>query len=715
MNMNKLMRPSSVVVIGATDKKGMAGGATQSSVKGVNKNRVYYLNPRREEIHGRKCYHALSELPEIPDCMLVCTPARTVAGYMEEAGRMGIGAAVVLASGFSEERTETARALSEELKAICLEYDMALCGPNCIGIVNGIDNICVTANNDITMTMLADDSRRGVGVIAQSGYISSGFNNPDCDYLACVVSAGNSIICGLEDYMLYMAAEERINCIAAYIEGITKPDILVKALKLAARNHKPVVALKAGSSIKGGFAAASHTGSMAGNHQIAESILRRFGVIITNNLEELVSTARMFAVLDGNLPIIPSMAGINFSGGENTLCADTCERFSISLPDFSENTLDVIRSIVPSFATAANPLDATTSLFSEKELVRKLFLAASEDPSIGLIAVGNDVGLHSEPKDITCAEVLSRMRREDLLKPAVVIPSFEKARNDDVRKTFEQAGIPVLSTGIYAYLAIRHLMEFVSFHPENTTLDLAIPSSRNMCTVKKRPLSEPASKEILKEAGIPVPGQYPVGSEAELEKLLINAGDHSFPFPWVMKVISDDIPHKTDAGGVELNIYSAADARDAYVRILQNCRKYDPDAQIDGVLIQEQLPFGQEILIGVICDPLFGPSLLCGMGGIQAELFQDTVLSPCPLSKQDALNMLGSLKIWPLFEGYRKAAPLDADALASLMVKVSDYACAHRNDLAELDLNPVFVYEKGQGAFAADALLILYEDDVQEV
>ena len=216
MNMNKLMRPESVVVIGASDKKGMVGGATQSSVKGVNKDHVYYLNPRREEVNHRPCYHTLSQLPEVPDCMLICTPASTVAGYLEEGGRMGIRAAVVLASGFSEERSEQARMLSEQVREICIKYDMALCGPNCIGIVNGIDRVCVTANNDETMIMLQDDQRRGAGVIAQSGYISSGFNNPDCDYLACVVSAGNSIICGLEDYMLYMAEEDRINCIAAY-------------------------------------------------------------------------------------------------------------------------------------------------------------------------------------------------------------------------------------------------------------------------------------------------------------------------------------------------------------------------------------------------------------------------------------------------------------------------------------------------------------------
>lgn len=703
MNMNKLMRPASLAVIGASDKQGMAGSASQSSIKGVIRDRVYYVNPKRDELNGKKCYHALSELPEVPDCMLLCTPAHTAAAYMEEAGKMGIGAAVVLASGFSEERSSSARALSDQLKEICLKYDIALCGPNCIGIVNGIDNVCVTANNDITMTMLEDDNRRGAGVIAQSGYISSGFNNPDCDHLAMVVSAGNSIICGLEDYMLYMAKEDRINCIAAYIEGITKPRILTEALRIAAKKRKPVIVLKAGSSSKGGFAAASHTGSLAGNHRLIESLFQKYGVITTENLEELVSTTRMFAVLDGRFPEKATLAGVNFSGGENTLCADTCDRFGIALPDFEDRTAQIIRTVVPPFATPANPLDATTSLFSETEKVETLFRAVSDDKNIGLILVGNDVGLQSEPKDLTCAAVLSALSAQNAVKPAVVVPSFEKARNSDVRKAFESARIPVLSTGISAYMAIRHLMDFITFDPESASLQPAIPDAEIIRGLpQRRVLSEKESKEIIRGAGVSIPEQALAQSEEDLTRI-----SQQIPFPWVMKIDSEDIPHKTEAGGVRLGIENTDEAAIAFRQIQESCLAFHPDARINGVLIQEQLSPGQEILIGITCDELFGPFLLAGMGGTKAELFRDTALCPCPVNKKEALSMLRKLKIWPLFEGFRGAPPLDADALSDLMVTISEYAAAHKNDLAELDLNPVFVYE--QGAVAVDALIIQKE------
>ena len=703
MDMNKLMRPKSLVVVGASDKVGMVGGATKSSIRGANADHVYYLNPKRDEVNGRKCYHSLSELPEVPECMLLCTPESTIAGYLEEGGKLGVGAAVVLASGFSEERTQQAQALSDEVKEICLKYDIALCGPNCIGIVNGIDNVCVTANNDDTLSLLEDDNRRGLGIVAQSGYISSGFNYPDCDFLAFIVSAGNSIICGLEDYMLYFAKEPRINAIAAYVEGIKKPEVLEEALQIAAQNRKPVIVLKAGSSQKGGFAAASHTGSLAGNYRSIQSIFEKYGAIFTKNLQELTSTARMFAVLDGNFPKVATMGGVNFSGGENTLCADTSERVGIALPDFAEKTLETIKTVVPPFATPANPLDATTNLFREKEKVETLFRCVSEDPAIGLMAVGTDVGIPSEAKDFTCAEVLSEMAMRKEILPTVIIPSFEKPRNPDVRIPLEKAGIPVLSSGIYAYDAIRHLMDFVSYDYSKVTPSLAIPDAKETKGGQKsakRTLSEAESKEALAKEGVPVPAQILIRNESELTESLCG-----FSYPCVMKIDSEDIPHKTEAGGVKLNIQNAGEAEEAYFQILENCKAYKPDAKINGVMMQEMVGGKLEVLIGITCDPLFGPLLLCGMGGIYAEMFKDTALYPCPLNKDEALSMLKSLKIWPMFEGWRGAAPLNADALTDLMVSVSNYAVKHKNDLAELDLNPVFVSEAG--VCAADALIVL--------
>lgn len=701
MNLNVLLKPKSIVIIGASDKLGMGGDATRNVPRSSIGDHVYYINPKRDELYGRKCYNNLEELPEKPDLMILCTPGRTVPSYLEQAGQLGIKAAVVFASGFSEERTEEAHALAEEVRVLCEKYDIALCGPNCVGYMNSLDKIC---GGPLDYGLLDMDVKRGLGIVAQSGFVTSGFTNPDARNLAYIVSAGNCTAVTLEEYMLFFARDERVNCIAAYIEGIKKPSVLEEALREAALARKPVVVLKAGMTAKGSFAAASHTGSLAGDYKTIEAVFRKYGAIVCKTLQEFVCTAKMFAVLDGNIPKGTGVGAINFSGGENTLCADTCDRFNIELPEFEEKTLDVIRSVTPSFATAANPLDATTQLFAEPKMVRSLFMAVSEDKNVGLITLGNDVGQVSEQKDITCSEVLSDLKKEYDLKPLVVIPSFEKARNDDVRIRFEDAGIPVLSTGELAFTAIRHLLDFASFDPERVSLSLAIPESRttSRSTVS---LSESASKAEIAKYGVKVPAQANIKT---LEELRISL--KAIPFPVVMKVDSPDILHKTDAGGVKLNITDEEEAVRAFDEIMQNCRAYAPAARIDGIQVQQMVPGGTEFIIGVKNDKQFGPMLLAGMGGVFVEVFRDAALYPCPLNKKEAMDMISGLKCYKLLTGFRGSAPKDIDALAELMVCISDYAVAQKDQLSEMDLNPVFVYDKGNGVCAVDALIVKRND-----
>ena len=703
MDIRKLMSPKSAAIVGATEKPGFPGNATRSAQLSRIWERTYFVNPKRDELLGRKCYHALSELPEVVDCLVLGTPAHTVPDYLREAGRLGIGAAVVFASGFGEERTEEAQRLAEEVREICEQYDIALCGPNCIGVINAADQITVSAAGPKMIgTMFRQESGRGIAAAAQSGYITGGFVNPDAARLAYLVSAGNGTACSIEDYLCWFAEDDRVNCIAAYIEGIKKPALLERALRTAALRRKPVVVLKAGMTEKGSFAAASHTGSLAGDYATYESVFRKYGVIVTKSLQELTSTARMFSVLDGRLPVRTGVSGINFSGGENTMCADTCARYGIDLPAFQPATAETLRAVLPAYATASNPLDATTTLFTEDEKVRALFTAISADPGVGLITLGDDVGQVSEPKDFTCARIMSELAQEGTLLPAVIIPSFEKPRNPELTARFEAAGIPVLSTGDLAYQAVRHLLDFASYDPASVTLELAMPEGAPEGEPKS--LSEAQSKAELAPLGVPVPAQALAASEEDLDRCLA-----AVPFPVVMKVESPDILHKTEAGGVRLNIRTAEAAHSAYRAIVESCRAYKPEARITGVMVQEMVPAGTEVILGVKNDRQFGPMLLAGLGGVFTEVFKDAALYPCPLGREEAKAMLRRLKGWKLLAGYRGEAPRDVDALADLMVKVSDYAVAHRNDLKELDLNPVMVFEQGKGVCAADALIVRYE------
>jgi len=687
-----------MVVVGATDKAGSFGSrASQSAIKGSNGQRVYFLNPKREELFGRKCYHSLADLPEVVDCMVLCTPAATIAPYLEEGGKLGVGAAVVYASGFGEERSEAARQMEEEVAAICQTYHIALMGPNCVGYVNALDSICTFPGD---RGILGNGVKRGMGVVAQSGYATGGCYLPDAKRLAFVISAGNCAVASLEDYLLFYAEDDRINCIAAYIEGIKKPDRLEKALRICAEKRKPVVVLKAGMSEKGSFAAASHTGSLAGDYKSFEAVCKKYGVILTRSLQEFHSTARMFAVLDGHFPKSPGVGAINFSGAENTLCADTCARFGVDLPAFAPETAAAIAELVPSYSTPANPLDATTTLFTEKEKVKALFIAISRDPSVGIMTLGNDVGMPAELKDVTCREAMAELQAEGELAPLLIMPSYEKTRDNTLIAEFEDLGIPVLATGDLAYTALHHLCEFIAYKPEAHTLSLSLPGPGNPAR-RRVTLSEFDSKEALSQCGVPVPRQAKAADEAELLRCL-----KDFPMPVVLKVDSADIPHKTEAGGVKLNLQTAGEARSAFHEIMESCRAYSSSAKIDGVLVQEMAKPGLELILGIKNDKQFGPMLLVGLGGVFVEVFQDAALCPCPITKAEARDMLSQLKGFPLLSGYRGGVSRDVEALTELMVHISDYASEHRDTLAELDLNPVFVYEEGQGVVAADALIV---------
>lgn len=700
MNVDKIINAKSFVIIGANDKPGFGIGSAQGIAMSKDCN-VYYLNPKRDVLLGKPCYKSLAELPEVPDCMVFNVPARAVNGYLEEGGKLGVKAAVVFASGFSEERSEQAQRLEQELIEICKRYDIALCGPNCVGFTDYIHQVSGSSSiPDFSVCPI----ERGCGIVAHSGYIMGQTQKSIPEITTCCVSVGNGAVCNIEDYMLYYALNDNIACIAAYMEGVGNPAVLEEALRIAAERRKPVVVLKSGKSQKGSYSAASHTGSMAGSFQTYEALFKKFGVILTTGFMEFVAAAKMFTLLDGKYPKSMGIGAINFSGGENTLCADICEKYNLALPDFEQKTIDVINSVIPSYSTAANPLDPTTTMFSEEAKVYRLFEAISQDESIGIITVGNDMGAVSQPKDITCVNVMSQLKKEGKLAAAFVIPTVEKTRNAELVSKLEKAGIPVLPTGDMAYLTLSHLKEFVEYDYTQHTLQLAIPETNH----KDREidaLDEAASKEEIARYGVRVPKSALVTNADELKTAL-----KEIPFPVVMKVCSKDILHKTEAGGVKLNIVTEEGAVDAFEQIMMSCKNYNPDADIEGILLQEMVPSGTEVIIGVKNDPQYGPLLLVGLGGVFVEVFKDAALYPCPLNREEAGQMLKSLKSYRLLQGYRGMPMADIDALIDIMVGVSDYAVTHKEELKEMDLNPVMVYEQGKGAVAVDALIIKYKD-----
>jgi acetate---CoA ligase (ADP-forming) len=476
-------------------------------------------------------------------------------------------------------------------------------------------------------------------------------------------------------------------------------------LKKAAEKRKPVVILKGGRSEIGAVSAASHTGNLAGSKEAYDAVFRKFGVIQVEDLEQFICMSQTLSVLNGHLPKKPTYAGINLSGGENTLFADLAAKYQVELPELSDETKAEMKQYLPGFATPKNPLDATTALFRNEGKVIGLLKALENEPDIGGVVLGGNIGMKfMDIWEIFCQSI-AKAKEQGFTKPAFVMPPYEATRHPEYRKILESAGIPLMSAVSTGMQCLSKLADFVKYNPEEKTLKIAAPQG-DLTQKDTYALSEYESKNELSAVGLPIPSQKLVKNAVDLSGIL-----EELLYPLALKISSPDILHKSDIGAVKLNIANAEEASSAYEEILANVSEHAPDAALEGILVQEMADPGVEMIIGVTSDVQFGPMLMVGMGGVFVEIFKDVALAPVPICKPEALDMLHQLKGYKLLSGYRGEAPCDVEALADMMVSVSDYANKNKNTLKEMDLNPVFVYPEGKGVCAADAVLVKYEDE----
>lgn len=700
MNLEKLLKPKSIAVVGITDKPGFGRGAAIGAINSRIAEHAYFVHPKREELFGKKCYRSISELPEVVDCVVLCTACHTIPALLNEAGEAGVKAAVVFASGFSEEGTEEGKKLEDEVAQIAKKHDIAVLGPNCMGMLNNVQKVNMWGGH--TYWDLEDDAH-GIAIIAQSGFVSAEILNTDFFNVSYAISSGNGNVVTLEDFLEFVVEDKSVSVVAIYLEGVRNAERFLSSLKRAAELRKPVVILKSGRSAKGAIAAASHTGSIAGSNQSFMSIFEKYGVIVAETLEEFMCLAQTISVLDGNFSAKKEYAVISFSGGESTLSADIAEESGVDLAEISEKTKAEMTKYIPEFAQAKNPLDATTALFRDDEKTIGLLKALQADPAVGAITVGVNVKKDEDATTAALCGAIAKAKKAGVTKPVLAIPSLEGYRYRESRRILENAGVPLMSSMGTSFSALKKLADFAEYRYKDRTLTSGVPKKHD--EGRTVALSEFDSKAEIKKCGISVPAQAIARNDDEVE-----AAVKDMKYPLVFKINSSEILHKTDAGGVKLNIQNKEQALAACKEIMNNVKKSMPNAATDGVLIQEMAPSGVEIIIGVTNDKQFGPMLLVGLGGIFVEVFKDVELYPVPMNKNEALGMLKKLKSYKLLTGYRGSKPCDINALTDMMVKISDYAYKHRDEIKEMDLNPVFVYPDGEGVCAVDALIVKYTD-----
>ena len=698
MDISKLLRPRAVAVVGASEKSGFGGDTCRNILENqTDTSHVYPVNPKKETVFGKKCYPTLADLPEEIDLVILCTSQKTIVDFLKQAKAKGAGAAVVYASGYSEVGTAEGKAFEKELVDAAKALDMVVMGPNCAGYINFGDDI-------FSFAFIGDykGKKGNIGFVSQSGqFCIDMMKSAEMEY-SFAISAGNSAMVQMEDYLNFLIDDSNTKVIALYLEGVKNPHKFEACLQKAMEKKKPVVILKAGRSPKGQATAASHTGSMAGSDKTYDAVFEKFGVIRADDMQDLRSTASLLATLRV-LPKKPAFSAMCLSGGETAVSADTGFLHGIEYPDFSEATLKKLNDMLPDFATPRNPLDMTAALCYDADAFASGITTVMSDPSIEMGLVGLTISDKVTVSNDIMFEGIRRAFEQIPDKPLAVMSFMEAARNKELVERFQNAGIPVLPTTKYGFRALQHLQDFISHDTIKREARLAIPEAHSANT---RALSEYESKKLLADNGVPVDLGYIAKTKAEVKEYAEKIG-----YPLVMKVESNDILHKSDVGGVMLNIKSLEQAEEAYDKILANAAQHAPNAKINGILMQKMLKAGTEMIIGLNSDPQFGPMLLVGMGGVFVEVFKDAALYPVPLNHDEALHMLQSLKSFKLLNGYRGNPPADIEALTDMMVKISDFAYRKKDTLKELDMNPLFVYPKGEGVAIADALAVMYEEE----
>lgn len=694
MELNKLLKPKSIVVVGASEKSGFGGDTTKNLYKYTkDTDRIYLVNPGRDTIFGHKCYHGIPEIQDQIDLAVICTPQATVIPILREAAQKGCKAAVVFASGYSEVGEE-GKKLQEELVEECAQLDIAVMGPNCAGFANFIEDIFLFA-----FETEERDRQGSIGMVSQSGQICLSAMDWPCMDFSYVISSGNSSNVKVEDYLEFLIDDEDTKVVIAYVEGIANPDTLVRALEKAANKKKPVIILKTGRSKKSQELASSHTGSLSGSDAAFRAMMNKYGVIQVEDLQSLCATANIFATLK-KMPARARFVFMSCSGGESGVAAELADLHNIQLADLKPETVHELQQMLPSYATVNNPLDMTAQLGYDTEKLCIAFRSLFKDETVDCLSIAYTIT--EEIFDTTVnyiSEAISIVSKDENSKPIFWLPFFEHTRHRENAAILKAAGCPILPSGRSGFEVAEKFSQFIAFQYEEIAASLP-EKERSEQTVT---YSEYDSVTYLAGQGLETSPQAIAETADHAVKVA-----RKFGYPVVLKVNSPDILHKSDMGGVKLNLNTPGAVREAFDAIMAGAEQHCPDARVNGVMVKPMLEAGLEFIVGISNDAQFGPMIMVGLGGVFVEIFQDVQLAPVPLSQAQAEAMVKSLKGYRLLDGYRGGKQYDVKALVDFIVTISQIAAKQKDIIKELDINPLFVTEKG--VEMADALLVIYEE-----
>ncbi len=688
-SLTPLLAPRSIAVIGASSDPTRIGGRPIAYMKNQGfKGALYPVNPTRPEIQGLKAYASIADLPEPPDVAIVAVPANIAVQAVSDLAKLGVKGVVMFTAGFAEVDEAGERAQSAMI-AEARQSGMRILGPNCLGVFDSRLGYYATFSSSFDSGWPVPGR---IGIASQSGaygtHLYTLARNRGIGASLCVMT-GNEADVTVGECIGWLAENPEVDVIAVYAEGIREAPGLIAALTAAKASKKPIVMQKVGRSELGGKAAKSHTASIAGDDAVTEAVMAEFGVFRARNSEEMLDIAH--TATRKIYPVRNTLGVITVSGGAGVLISDVAEGLGLDMPEMPQDAQDKLRALIP-FCAPRNPVDATAQVTNDITLVNTFTESMVRDGGYASV-LGFFSMTASSKRWPAIREQLNPVMKAHPDRLYVLSVITPQAGRDEL----EADGWVVHEDPTRAVVAIdamgRYGAAFAAPPP-------AAPPSVPQIALPAATPTEAEAKRLLAEAGI---ASAPEAACDSAETAV--AAAEGFGFPVVMKILSPDILHKSEIGGVLLDIADAASVREGFALLLERAKTAAPHARIEGVLVAKQLKGGVECILGIHRDPVFGPMAMFGLGGIFVEILKDVVFRRCPFGVDVAEQMIRSIKGAPLLLGARGRQPADVKALAAMLARLSVFAHQAGPALQSIDLNPVFAMPEGQGAFAADAVI----------
>ena len=687
------LSPKSIAVIGASDKEGSVGRAITSNIMKGYKGTVFPISPTRDKVFGKKAYKSVLDVPKSIDLAVIVTKNQIVPAVLEECGKKKIKGAIVITAGFKEVDEEGAK-LEQKLKDIAKKYSIQVIGPNCLGVMN------LDPKTMMNSTFLKITPKSGeIALISQSGAICAALVEDASAQgigFSAVLSMGNKADMSEIDILKILAEHKQTKVIVMYLEDMGNGQEFLKVCKqITKKQKKPVLVLKSGRSPEGARAAMSHTGALMGSDEIYDALLKQSGAIRVDTMEELFDYATAFSKQP--LPEKGELVIVSNAGGPAIISTDSCSKLGIKMAKIEE-IRSKIDAVIPPWGSSRNPVDIVGDAdFNRFENVLNEVLQHKN--------VGSVISMCTPSATLDydkLAEVIVKMSKKYKKTMLASLMGLDEGITN--REILADGDIPYYTYAEGSIRALKAMLRFVDWikTPSGKITKFTVNKSKakkifdQVKKEKRTSLLEEEGQEILRAYGFPLPKSILAKNEKDAVKSARKIG-----YPIVLKIASPQIIHKSDAGGVKVNLTNDKDVTTSFREIVKNAKKYNKKAEIKGVLVNEMIKGGKEMIIGSKLEPGFGPVVMLGMGGIYVEILKDVTFKLAPMTDIESNDMISSIKTKKLLEGVRGEKPSDLKKLSECIQRLSQLVTDFK-EIKELDMNPVLVMEKGKGCKILD-------------